>query len=188
MKNVSPLTRRSFITSASGFLLGSGFLSLPLISQEAGQTQKVMKEALTPDELEWVENSVMARDLNRFFGEGYSCAESLLMVVLRYLKKPEELVWAAAGFGGGLGQRDLCGFLTAGVMGIGFFCGGLEVTRDEAKKTCRNMVKDYWKWWTETSPLHCRNIRPEGSSSKICVRLGQLAAAKVEGLMEKARV
>ncbi|MBN1274473.1 MAG: C_GCAxxG_C_C family protein [Candidatus Aminicenantes bacterium] len=183
----SHLTRRTFITSASSLIVGSSLLHIPGLAQVAGQEQTVQETMLTPEEQEWVKKFVMAADLDNYFHKGYSCAESLLMVSLRYLKKPEELVWAAAGFGGGMGQKDVCGFLTAGVMGIGFACGGLDLTREEAKKTCGGLVKEYWKWWADSNPIHCRIIRPEGSSSQICVRLGKLAAAKVEELILEAR-
>lgn len=43
----------------------------------------------------------------------------LLLVSLRYLRKPEELVWAASGFGGGLYHKDLCGFLAGRIMALG---------------------------------------------------------------------
>ncbi len=36
----------------------------------------------------------MAQELGTYFGQGHSCAESILLVCLRYLKRPEELVWA----------------------------------------------------------------------------------------------
>jgi hypothetical protein len=130
----------------------------------------------------------MAKDIPNYFGEGYSCAESLFMVSLRYLKKPEELVWAAAGFGGGMYHKDLCGFLTAGIMAIGLSSGMLDKGRKEAKDHCGMQVKEYWKWWRSISPLRCADIRTEGTSSSVCRRLGQIAAAKTEDLIKQVKV
>ncbi|MFW6128871.1 MAG: C-GCAxxG-C-C family (seleno)protein [Candidatus Aminicenantaceae bacterium] len=147
------------------------------------QKKKKLKEALTPEELKWVEKSEMAEDIKNYFGKDYSCAESLLMVSLRFMKKPEDLVWAAAGFGGGIYHKNLCGFLTAGVMAIGFASGELEKERKEEKAHCKKLVNEYWKWWDSLAPLHCSEIRKLGTSSKVCMRLGQLAAAKIEELI-----
>jgi len=174
------ISRRRFMAASTGLFAGSALLkAMPpysIFSQE-------LKDELSEEELKLVEQSSMAKELNDYFHEGYSCAESLLMVSLRYLKKPEELVWAAAGYGGGLGHKDLCGFLTAGVMGIGFAAGSLKKDREEAKDWCSKKVKEYWKWWKENAPLHCKDIRTPGSSSKRCARLGQLGAAKIEELI-----
>ena len=174
------ISRRKFIAASTGLFAGSALLkAMPPYSFSSQQ----LKDELSEEELKLVEQSSMAKELKDYFHEGYSCAESLLMVSLRYLNKPEELVWAAAGYGGGLGHKDLCGFLTAGVMGIGFAAGSLKKDGEEAKDWCSKKVKEYWKWWKENAPLHCEDIRTPGSSSKRCARLGQLGAAKGEELI-----
>lgn len=145
-----------------------------------------LKEELTAAEMEIVRNSVMAQDLDNFFGKGYSCAESGLAVGLRYLKKPEELVWFACGFGGGLNQQDLCGFLTAGAMVLGVHAGTLTLERAAARRACGGRLREYWQWWTSEAPIHCREIREGHADLKVCHRLGRLACAKLEGLMTKA--
>jgi hypothetical protein len=178
------IPRRAFVSSIPGILLGAEVLSKPLYSFKLVQEKPELEEELTPEELKWVEQSVMAKDITHYFGEGYSCAESLFMVSLRYLKKPEELVWIAAGFGGGMYHKDLCGFLTAGIMAIGLSSGMLKKERKEAKDHCGTQVKEYWKWWQSISPLRCANIRTEGTSSSVCRRLGQIAAAKIEDLIK----
>jgi hypothetical protein len=174
------ISRRRFIAASTGLFAGSALLKAMPSYSFSGQE---LKDELSEEELKLVEQSSMAKEMKDYFHEGYSCAESLLMVSLRYLKKPEELVWAAAGYGGGLGHKDLCGFLTAGVMGIGFASGSLKKEREEAKDWCSKKVKEYWKWWKGNAPLHCADIRTPGSSSKRCDRLGQLGAAKVEELI-----
>ena len=180
------LSRRTFVTSISGILAGYPLFGAPSFSSRSIQETQNLLEELTSEEQEWVENSSMAKDLETLFGKGYSCAESLLMVSLKYLDKPEELVWAAAGFGGGMTQKDLCGFLTAGIMGIGLAAGKLKLERKEAKKYSSQLVKEYWKWWKSVAPLKCSDIRTPGTSSKVCARLGKLAAAKIEELINRA--
>ena len=174
------LSRRKFITSASSLFFGvTLFPYIDAAGQEIIQSQET-QEKLSEKQLEWIERSKMAADMKNFFGQGYSCAESLLMVALRFMQKSEDLVWAAAGFGGGLYHKDLCGFLTGGIMSIGFFSGKLDKEREEAKEICSDLVKQYWKWWTSHHPLHCAEIRPEGSPRSICENLGKLSAAKLE--------
>ncbi len=178
------LNRRDFIGCASGFMLGNYLLDFSSLRLYEELSIQELKEELTPEEQRLVENSTMAQDLTNYFGKGYSCAESLFMVSLRFLKKPEELVWISAGFGGGLYHRDLCGFLTSGIMAIGLKAGMLEKDRKEKKDRVKSSVNQYWEWWTSQAPLHCSEIRKKGTSSKVCRRLGQLAAAKVEELIK----
>jgi hypothetical protein len=142
-----------------------------------------LREELTTLELETVEKSALARDLENYFGKGYSCAESLLMVGLRHLHRPEELVWAAAGFGGGMLHREACGFLTAGIMILGLAAGRLKMERPEAKEWNKQRVNAYWSWWMTQAPVRCADIRKDGTSSKVCRRLGLLAASRIEELI-----
>lgn len=181
-KNVL-FTRRTFMASVPTLLIGSRLWSLEHHVLQTPQKIPELCEELTPEELKRVEKSVMAKDLKNYFGKDYSCAESLWMVSLRFLKKPEDLFWIASGFGGGMYHKDLCGFLTAGIMAIGLKAGMLEKERKEAKEDVNQAVKQYWKWWTSLAPLHCSEIRKEGTSSSVCRRLGQLAAAKTEELL-----
>lgn len=177
------IPRRDFIGSASFLLMGSRLSGLFPLSDYTGRIFQTFSEELSPEELKKVEKSVMAQDLQNYFGQGYSCAEALFMVSLRFLKKPEDHVWMAAGFGGGMYHKDLCGFLTAGIMAIGVSVGMLNKERNDAKEIGSQKVKEYWTWWTSQAPLHCSEIRTEGTSSNVCQRLGQIAAVKIEGLI-----
>jgi hypothetical protein len=182
------IPRRAFVSSIPGLLLGGSLLSESLYPYEDIQEKPELRDKLTVEELKWVEQSAMAKDMPNYFGKGYSCAESLFMVSLRFLKKPQELVWVAAGFGGGMYHKDLCGFLTAGIMAIGLSAGMLDEGRKEAKDHCATQVKNYWKWWQTVSPLRCSYIRTEGTNSSVCSRLGQIAAAKTEELIKTTKV
>jgi hypothetical protein len=157
-----------------------------LSRQETVQAVQSLPEELSAAELEAINKSVLAKDLGNYFGKGYSCAESMLMVGLRYLKKPEELVWIAAGFGGGMYHKEACGFLTAGIMNLGVASGQLKLERKEAKDWNKQKVNEYWSWWTSRFALRCADIRKEGTGSGVCRRLGLLAAAKVEELILSA--
>jgi hypothetical protein len=181
------IPRREFIASASFLVLGARLFGMSPFSSQSAQAAQELKEELTPEEIKIVERSMMAKDLESYFHEGYSCAESLLLVSLRFLGKPEELVWLASGFGGGLYHKDLCGFLTSGVMAVGLSAGMLKKERAEAKEYCKQKVNEYWKWWTSMAPLDCSEIRKEGTSSKVCRRLGQLASAEIEELIKPAK-
>jgi len=178
------LSRRSFFGCASGFILGSRWLDFtPLRLYEKINIQE-LKEEITPEEQKWVENSTMAQELRSLFGKGYSCAESLFMVSLRFMKESEELVWIASSFGGGMYHQDLCGYLTSGLMAIGLRAGRLEKDRKGKKDHVKSLVNQYWEWWISQAPLHCSEIRKKGTSSKVCRRLGQMASTKIEELIQ----
>ncbi len=179
----SGMVRRKFLVSAPIWTLGTCLSGRILDRDTLSQSLQSLPEQLSPDELRLVEKSTLVKDLPNYFGKGYSCAESMLMVGLRHLKKPEELVWTAAGFGGGMSHRDICGFLTGGFMTLGLAAGMLDTERKEAKEWNRQKVEEYWKWWISQVPLHCADIRKEGTSLKVCQRLGFLAAAKIEELI-----
>jgi len=178
--------RRDFMFSASGILAAACFGSRTGLYTPFVQKKELALE-LSEEESKTVERSSMAKDFMNYFGKGYSCAESILMVSLRHLDLPEDSVWAASGFGGGIGKRDLCGLLTGGIMGLGFASGTIQEERSEAKRLCSVAVDKYWKRWQSQAPLRCQDIRPPGTSSKVCVRLGKLAAAEAELLIEEIR-
>lgn len=181
------MPRREFFAAASGLMVGNAFFtfSSPLgLSASLGQK---VKEELSDKDLDWIEQSSMAKELNKYFGRGYSCAESIVMVSLRYLDKPEEFAWAAAGFGGGLYHKDLCGFLTGGIMGLGFASSLLKRPRREAKKFCGHLVRQYWTWWESRAPFHCSEIRTKDASSQVCLNQGLLSASRIEELIEQIK-
>lgn len=174
-QNPPPLVRREFL-SLFPALLG------PSLLQQRKQKNGT-RQHLSAVQKKTVSDSSMARQLENYFGKGFSCAESGLMVGLNYLKKPPELVAVAGGFGGGILHRDLCGFLTAGVMVLGLAAQELCTERATARKWCRTKVRDFWSWWQEQAPLHCADIRPPGSASTICRNLGRLSAARIQSLI-----
>lgn len=181
------LCRRDFLLSAPVLVLGSRLAGFASTGPEAFQAAKGLPEVLTSAELAAVEKSVLAKDLKKYFGEGYSCAESMLIVGLHYLDKPEEFVWIAGGFGRGMYHRDVCGIVTGGIMTLGLAAGQLKKERKEAHEWNKQKVEEYWAWWTSQAPLHCTEIRKEGTSFEVCLRLGLLAAVKIEELVSSVR-
>jgi hypothetical protein len=180
------LLTSSFLLSATAVLETSSLLAqtAPEGSSAGSPKGSDLPGALTPEELERVKDSIMSEDMKNFWHKGYSCAETVLMVALRFMKKPEDLVWAAAGFGGGMGHQDLCGFLTSGIMAIGLHTGDLKVEKNSARRHCGQAVHEYWTWWLETAPLHCPEIREGHQDFNVCHRIGRLAAAKLESLFK----
>jgi len=174
-------SRREFIALSSLAALNYELYGHGLSNQEI-ETKPIPADP-SPDELNIIHNSKVAQDLVNFFGKGHSCAESGLAVCLRFLEKPEDLVWFAGGFGGGLGRGDLCGFLTSGIMAIGIYAGSLELERQQAKKICGELVKQYWDWWAKNAPLHCSEVRYGHQDGQVCTRLGYLAMAEIENLL-----
>jgi len=187
-KRASIMPRREFLMSGSLWISGSCLLTSLPARGAYSQAAASLPADLSAAEREAVDKSAMAKGLEGYFGQGYSCAESLLMVGLRYLRLPEEFVWAAAGFGGGMQHREACGFLTAGIMDLGLAAGRLKTERPESKEWSKQKVNDYWSWWTAHAPIRCADIRKEGTSSTVCRRLGLLAAARVEELISLPKV
>ena len=194
MKSIGTVNmhRRKFLLSSSLLLSGTAALKasnlLAQTTPEAGTSDPPkgldLRETLSPEELALVKDSVMSSDMQNFWHKGYSCAETGLMVALRYMKKPEDLVWTAAGFAGGLGHQDLCGFLTSGVMVLGMHAGDLKIESNAAKMQCMQMVNTFWTWWMENAPLHCSEIRAGRQDFEVCHRIGRLATAKIESLIK----
>jgi hypothetical protein len=178
------LNRRAFLTSSSLILVGGSLCEAATYVQEPTPKGPDLPEELSQAEQEIVNNSEMGQDVANLFGKGYSCAETALAVGVHFLKKPEDLIWLAGGFGGGLNHGDLCGFLTGSIMTIGLSAGTLQMERKAAREICAQRVKDFWKWWVSTAPLHCAEIREGRKDLKVCHRIGRLAAVKVEGLIK----
>ena len=178
--------RRRFIHSLSGLAVGSTLLTTLIEAQEPVQQGRKFRDPFDDGEAEAVRISVMAQDMASSMGQGYSCAELMLKVSLRFLGKPDDYLHAAAAFGGGLGQGDLCGFLTGGMMAIGFAAGMMESDLTALHQNARERGNEYWSWWQELGPNHCAALREEYEGAEEFLRVGQRAAVKIEALIEPA--
>lgn len=143
--------------------------------------QKNLYDPLTPEEEKVINSSEMVKEILNL--EGYSCAESILLATLKYLKKPEEYVYSAAAFGGGMGHYDLCGFLTGGLMALGNAAGAYHKDRKKMKAQIGKMVKEYWEWWESLAPLHCYQLKPKYNEEGF-INMKKRIAAKIEELIK----
>jgi C_GCAxxG_C_C family probable redox protein len=127
------------------------------------------------------EGASMVKWTSQHLNEGFWSADSLLLSAVKYLKKPEEIVSVATGFGGGMGQKDLCGFVTGGVMSIGLFSGAAKGGDRAGRQKCQKLTKEYLAWWTKAYPLHCGEITPP-CDYKV---MGEKAADFIQKLFER---
>lgn len=113
--------------------------------------------------------------------EGYWSADALLLSAAKYLDEPQEIVKVATGFGEGLQQKDLCGFLTGGVMAIGLYAGTARGDDKAARERCHDLTKEYTEWWKSNFPLHCKDM------SQPCdfKGMGQAASDFLQTLFER---
>lgn len=100
----------------------------------------------------------MADMTNQHLGQGYWSADSLLLSAAKHLERPEEVVSVAVGFGGGMQVKDLCGFLTGGIMAIGLYANAIQGSDKASRDRCHSMTKEYYEWWKSNWPLHCEEI------------------------------
>ena len=114
--------------------------------------------------------------------QGYWSADSLLLSALKYMKKPEEIVSAATGFGGGIGRKDLCGYVTGGVMAIGLFCGAAKGADMAGRQKCLRLTKEYLDWWAQSTPLHCGDIKQPSCDYKA---MGARASEYLQKMFER---
>ena len=131
-----------------------------------------------------IEDASLVECFKQTRGKGFSCAETIFLSILKYFDKPDELVCIASGFGGGIKMKDLCGYYTGGVMGIGLYCGREKGDDKETGVKCSKLVKEYTKWWESHYPLHCRNIKPKGASGDICKEVGNEAVYYLDALFK----
>ena len=90
---------------------------------------------------------------------------------------------AAAVFGGGVGKRDLCGFLTGGLMAIGIAAGMRYPDRQQLHTVGRRASNAYWEWWLTRGDLHCMGPLTTHETPEEFVRMAQRAAVKLEEVM-----
>jgi len=175
--------RRQFLSVLPVFTLGSHLWISNRHPDIQEKRTRTFGQPFSPDEKIIIEKSVMAKDIDNFAGKGYSCAESILFVSLRYLDKPEEWGNAAAAFGGGLGKGDLCGLLTGSMMAIGIAGGKMYENRLIMKKEVRDASNTFWNWWESWAPIHCQDLRNEYEGSEAYLRMCKRVAVKLEQFM-----
>jgi hypothetical protein len=107
----------------------------------------------------------------------------MLLAGLRRFELTEDHLDAAAVFGGGVGKRDLCGFLTGGLMAIGIAAGAKYPDRRQLHTVGRRASNAYWDWWLTRGDLHCMGPLTTHEGPEEFLRMAQRAAVKLEEVM-----
>ena len=188
--SASSLSRREFVHAVPlavlltpSFAGGQETQALP---HEQDQRVGFLGE-FTEAEARLVASSPMAQEIAGLQEQGYPCSEMILLAALRHMELPEKHLDAAAVFGGGVGKRDLCGFLTGGLMAIGFAAGERYPDRTEMHRVARELSNAYWDWWVSRGDLHCMGPGTAHETSVEFVRMAQRTAVKVEQLLGPLR-
>lgn len=151
---------------------------------DAAKPQEVSKlgfsQPFSASEEEAVAASPMAGVVAGLNGQGFPCSEMMLLAALRRFDLAEDHLDAAAVFGGGVGKRDLCGFLTGGLMAIGIAAGGKYPDRRQVHAVGRRASNAYWDWWLTRGDLHCMGPLTTHEGPQEFVRMAQRAAVKLE--------
>jgi C_GCAxxG_C_C family probable redox protein len=95
------------------------------------------------------------------FGEGYNCAEAVLLGLAEGLGlQAEGLPMAATGFGGGMGrQGETCGALTGAILALGLKMGRRQATDLEARENTYAAVSVLLSRFKEIhGALGCRDL------------------------------
>jgi hypothetical protein len=140
-------------------------------------------QGFTGPEAAAVADSPLAQIIAGLQGQGYPCSEMMLLAALRRFELPEDHLDAAAVFGGGVGKGDLCGFLTGGLMAIGFASGEKYEERTEVHAVGRRASIAYWDWWLTRGDLHCMGPQTTHETPEEFLRMAQRAAVKLEEVL-----
>lgn len=186
------ISRRHFVSAIPLTVLATpgslrGEVGRPSSDSE-GASCEVCQQVRTPGfsgpfseaEAKAVAASPLAQGIAALQGQGHSCSELILLAALRRFQLPENHLDAAAVFGGGVGKRDLCGFLTGGLMAIGFAAGKKYADRATMHRAGRVASNAYWDWWLTRGDLHCMGPGTTHGNSEEFLRMSQRAAVKLE--------
>ncbi|AJE04369.1 C-GCAxxG-C-C family protein [Geobacter pickeringii] len=107
------------------------------------------------------------------------CAEAVLMAVRAHFfaTVPEEIVRAAAGFGGGSGAGCICGAVASGTMAFG-------LALPDDKRRVKQVTKELHEWFKhEYGASCCRIVMPNAKGRGGCAVLTGEVAKKVAELL-----
>ena len=95
--------------------------------------------------------------------DGYNCAQATLLSCQELFDmRNDEVMKAATGFGGGIGnQCDICGALAGGVIALGQKFGRADLSEQEAEKKEKTylLCSEYLKKFQESNgSRYCRDI------------------------------
>lgn len=162
------MKRRTFLMKSCACMGSLVLLETPHSFAQAGNT-----------------NETMARLTEQHLKEDFWSADAIFLSAIKYLKKPNELVRVATPFGGGMGQKDLCGYLTGGYMAIGLFAGIEKAGDNESRERCNRLAKEYYEWWIKNYPLHCKDINKSKSEPCDYQTMGKKVSCFLQEQFEK---
>ena len=162
------MNRRTFIGKSCACLGGLAVLDTAVLLAQSGAVAGTMAD-------------LTGRHLN----EGFWSADSVFLSAVKFLKQPEDLVRVATPFGGGMGQKDLCGYLTGGYMAIGLFAGAKKGNDNAARQKCSRLAKEYYEWWAKNYPVHCKDINKSRTEPCDYKAMGQKASVFLQTLFER---
>jgi len=146
-------------------------------------TKLGFSQEFTDEEAAAVAASPIAGIIVGLNGLGYPCSEMMLLAALRRFELSEDHLDAAAVFGGGIGKRDLCGFLSGGLMAIGITAGDMYSDRSQLHTVGRKASNAYWDWWLTRGDLHCMGPLTTHENPEEFTRMAQRAAVKLEEVL-----
>lgn len=173
-EKVNRLSRRGFLQTIAGGVMATSLVGVAELSQGSRLQEKEEEEAgKLADEMEV-----------NFSLRGFSCSESIFRAVITQYGESEKLVRLATPFSGGIGQGDLCGFLTGGVLALGMLFGRTTGEEHARRGKCITMASEYYNWWKGNFPLHCSDIRKFGGK-ELCTSVGRKASSYLEEVIKK---
>jgi C_GCAxxG_C_C family probable redox protein len=98
---------------------------------------------------------------NKFFSDGFNCAESALLTICKILKIDSEAVpKAATGFGGGVSRLgSICGALSGTIIAMGMVKGRDDPADNDAKlKLYKKVITLIDKFKAEFKTVDCREL------------------------------
>ncbi len=103
----------------------------------------------------------MAHMTGIYLNRGCWSYDALLKSAEDYLQKPPESQKNLTKCAGHLKEKDLCGFLSGGIMAISLFTGHALDSDAETLDRCWRLAREYTSWWLRHYPSRCQeNIRP----------------------------
>ncbi len=108
-------------------------------------------------------------------GEGYNCAQSVLLACGAYTGLDEKTAIAvSAPFGGGMRCGEMCGAVSGGLMALGLSFGTAE------KSAVAAMAKELSEEFKERlGCLRCLDLKSAGVSCDRCIACGAEIAEKI---------
>jgi C_GCAxxG_C_C family probable redox protein len=126
----------------------------------------------------------VARRSREVMGQGYSCAEAVVLAVGEYLlgEVDGSVRRASTAFGGGLGgsMEDICGALSGGAMIMSAIYGRVQLDEDRIKS--RNLAMRFReRFVAEFGTTSCKELRERGygSDAKPCALLVEIATRQL---------